>query len=246
MRSRIPVAVFAAGLLLASAPLLRPAPKGGLDAARFGRLPALEGGRVKPLDSFARNSLLLIRGKQTALVDGKRMGASAWLLDAAYKPEAADTYAVFLIDDPEVLGLLGLEAGKSRTFAYWQLEPRRSEIADQARAADKVPSARRTRFQTSVLALDRRLVLYERIKNTFMVSGQRDPAVELAVFGEVVPLALKAIHDGRSATRKERDAVKVLAELLQRYKFLANAAAFKPLPPRPRTPPRPGPPSESR
>ncbi len=228
--------VFAAGLLLAAAPIFTPAPKSEFDVAGFGRLPVLEGGRVKPLDSFARNSMLLIRGKQSALVDGKRVSATQWLLDAAYKPELADTYPVFVIDDPEVRGVLGLEQGKTRYFPYWQIEPKRAEISEQARAADAVPAPRRSRYQAAVLNFDRRLTLYERVKNTFMVSGRQDPAVELAVFSEVVPLALKAIHSGR-ATAKERAAIKVLAELLQRYRFLANASVFKPLPPQAGEPP---------
>jgi ABC-type transport system involved in cytochrome c biogenesis permease subunit len=63
-----------------------------------------------------------------------------------------------------------------------------------------------------------------------MVSGEQDPVVELAVFTEVVPLALRAIHSAR-ATERDRRAVKVLAELLTRYRFVSEAAAFKPLPP---------------
>ncbi len=237
MKAKACSAVFAAGLLLAAVPMLAPAPKTEFDAAGFGRLPVLEGGRVKALDSIARNSLLLIRGKQSAIVDGKRMSATQWLLDAAYKPELADTYPVFFIDDPEVRGLLGLEQGKTRYFPYWQIEPKRAEVSEQASAADSVPSARRSRFQAAVLNFDRRLTLYERIKNTFMVSGRQDPAVELAVFSEVVPLALKAIHSGKATTKKERAAIKVLSELLQRYRFLANAAVFKPLPPQAGEPP---------
>ncbi|MBI3288604.1 MAG: cytochrome c biogenesis protein CcsA [Elusimicrobia bacterium] len=222
---------YAAGLLLASVPLFSPAPRSAFDLKGFAELPVLEGGRVKPLDSLARNSLLLIRGKQSALVDGKRLGAARWLLDAAYKPGLCDTYPVFVVDDPEVLGLLGLERGKSRYFAYWQLEPRRGEIRAQAAAAEKVEAARRTRFQAAVINCDRRLALYERLKNTFMVSGESDPAIELAVFTEVVPLAMRAIHSAKSS-EKDRRALKVLAELLQRYRFLAASAAFKPLPPR--------------
>ena len=98
MNERLAIrAVFAAGLLLGAAPVFAPAPKTEFDVAGFARLPVLEGGRVKPLDSFARNALLLIRGKSSALVDGKRVGATQWLLDAAYKPALADTYPIFVI-----------------------------------------------------------------------------------------------------------------------------------------------------
>jgi ABC-type transport system involved in cytochrome c biogenesis permease subunit len=224
-------ATFAAALFCAAWPLLRPAPKSDLPLAEFSRLPLLEGGRVKPLDSFARNSLLLIRGTQTLTVDGKTMSATEWLLDVLFRPEAADTRKVFVIDDPDVLGLLGLQQDRERRFAYWQIEPTRDEIGAQASRAEKLEAGRRTRFQSAVIALARRLDLYEQIKNTIMISGSGDPAQELAVFYEVLPGALRAVHGLKTASSRDKMAMKTLAELLERYRFLARAAAFRPLPP---------------
>lgn len=227
---RLQTAAFAAALLLAAWPALKPAPKSDFDLGAFSRLPVLEGGRVKPVDSFARSALLLIRGKQSVPVDGKAVPATRWLLDAAFKPEVADTYPAFVVDDPEVLGLLGLAQGKSRYFAYWQIEPKRDEIQNQAAAADQLASGRRSRFQTAVLNLNNRLTLYERIKNTFMVSGQGDPAMELAAFSALLPDALKAFHSSKPSAKDVR-AMKALSDMLRRYNFLAQAAAFKALPP---------------
>jgi ABC-type transport system involved in cytochrome c biogenesis permease subunit len=232
MKRSIYWAAFAAALLCAAWPLLAPAPKSDLPLVEFSRLPALEGGRVKPLDSFARNALLLIRGTQTLPVDGKTMSATEWLLDAMFRPEAADTRKVFVIDDPDVLGLLGLQQDRERRFAYWQIEPKREEVGTQAQRAEKLEAGRRSRFQTNVIALSRRLDLYEQIKNTIMISGSDDPTQELAVFSEVLPAALRAVHGAKTASAHDRAAMKALAELLERYRFLAGAAAFRPLAPR--------------
>jgi ABC-type transport system involved in cytochrome c biogenesis permease subunit len=222
---------FAAALLTAAWPLLAPEPKSDMPIAQFARLPVLEGGRVKPVDSFARNSLLVIRGTQSLPVDGKTMSAVEWLLDAMFRPEAADTRKIFVIDDPDVLGLLGLEQ-KERRFAYWQIEPKRDEVGTQAQRASAVEAGRRSRFQTAVVNLAHRLDLYEQIKNTIMISGSDDPTVELSVFASVIPGALRSVHEPRKATAKDKAAMKALAELLERYRFLARAAAFRPLPPR--------------
>jgi hypothetical protein len=59
---------------------------GTLPANAFGRLPVIANGRVQPLDSLARNSLLQIREKQTASTgssEGKAriLSASEWLLE---------------------------------------------------------------------------------------------------------------------------------------------------------------------
>ena len=50
--------------------------KGEFDFAKFGKIPVLVGGRVKPLDTVARNSLLISHGKQELRLEGgKRLSA---------------------------------------------------------------------------------------------------------------------------------------------------------------------------
>ena len=225
------LAALALGLLAAVSPLAKPGPRAEFPVAEFARLPVLEGGRVKPVDSFARSSLLLIHGRQTLLVDGRPLSATEWLLDAAWRPETADTYKSFVIDEPDLLGLLGIERGKTRRFAYWQVETKRAELREQAARAEKIESARRSRFQSAVIALDRHLEHYERVKNTFMVSGTQDPVAELALFSSAVPRALKAVHGMGKASSEDKRALKVLSGLLERAQFIAGAAAFKPLAP---------------
>src|SRR5512133_510614 len=81
----------------------------GFDMDGFGRLPVLEGGRVKPLDSVARNALLVIRSQQSFRFQGRTLSADEWLLDLLFRPQVADTQPVFVINDPDVLGLIGLK-----------------------------------------------------------------------------------------------------------------------------------------
>ncbi len=223
-------AVFACALGLAAWPAVAPAPKSDFDLEAFGRLPALEGGRVKPIDTFARSTLLVVRSKQTVRVDGRALSATRWLLDAAFKPETADTYPSFVVDDPEVLGLLGLAQGKGRYFAYWQLEPRREEINRQAQSAASVPSGARSRFQTAVLALETRMSLYERVKNTYMPSGRGDPSAELASFQALMRAAIEALRSGK-AGKNAGEMMAALDSRMRGYQFLAEAAAFKSVPP---------------
>ncbi|MDP3542669.1 MAG: cytochrome c biogenesis protein CcsA [Elusimicrobiota bacterium] len=228
---RLQTAVFAGALALAAWPALKPEPKTDFNLAAFARVPVLEGGRVKPLDSFARNTMLAMRSKQSVPVDGKALPPARWLLDAAFKPELADTYAAFVVDDPEVLGLVRLDQGKTRYFAYWQLEPSRDEIQKQAALADEIAAPQRTRFQSAVLSLHGRLAMYERLKNTFMISGSGDPVLELAAFSSLLPSALKAFHS-KKQTAADLRAMKALSDMLQRYNFIAQTAAFKAIPPK--------------
>ena len=222
---------FAAALLAAAWPLLAPEPKSAFPLSEFGRLPVLEGGRVKPLDSFARNALLLLRGTQTLQAGGKTQSAVEWLADSLFRPETADAREVFVIDDPDVLGLLGLQQDRARRFSYAQIEGKREEVNAQAQRAEAVESSRRSRFQSAIVALAHRVTLYEQIKNTIMIAGSDDPVLELEAFETVLPRAIPAFHNRAHASARDLAAMKELAELLERYRFLAGAAAFRPLAP---------------
>jgi hypothetical protein len=71
----------------ARAPKVKP---GELDLYRFGQLPVAHLGRVKPLDTLARNTVRAIsgNGRETVKIDGgKRIPAIQWLLESP--PEAS-------------------------------------------------------------------------------------------------------------------------------------------------------------
>jgi ABC-type transport system involved in cytochrome c biogenesis permease subunit len=65
-----PWAIFGLFLLLVAMGLRPPQAKGEYDTVAFGKLPVLLGGRIKPMDSVARNSLLQIAGQQSIPLDG--------------------------------------------------------------------------------------------------------------------------------------------------------------------------------
>ena len=64
MKRFFPVLVLLFAFVWVMASWRSPAPaRDGFDFATLGKTPVMVGGRVKPLDSVARNSLLLIHGK---------------------------------------------------------------------------------------------------------------------------------------------------------------------------------------
>jgi hypothetical protein len=129
----------------------------GFDVDSFGHIPVLEGGRVKPLDSVARNALLVLCSKQTLRFRGQSIAAEEWLLDLMFRPQVADTQPVFAIDDPEVLGLLGLQQTSDRYLAFSTIAPYRLEIEKQARNAGAMDAHQRTRFHNAVINLYQRI-----------------------------------------------------------------------------------------
>ena len=136
----LPVLAFALAVCLVLLGALPPGLVRGFDVDGFGHLPVLEGGRVKPLDSVARNALLVLRSRQTLRFQDRTIAAGEWLMDVMFRPQVADTQPVFAIDDPEVIGLVGLHQTSDRYFNFAALAPYVQEIERQARAAGAVDS----------------------------------------------------------------------------------------------------------
>jgi len=97
-----------------------------------GKLPVHYLGRVKPLDTLARNSLLAISNRQTYRdADGKERPAMVWLLDlmtcivrgGESTPKLSAKERQFRIDDPETRRLLELEDRPDSMYAYEEFQP---------------------------------------------------------------------------------------------------------------------------
>jgi ABC-type transport system involved in cytochrome c biogenesis permease subunit len=203
----------------------------------FGDFPVLNGGRVKPLDTFARNSLLVLSGKQNVRFNDRSVVATGWLMDMVFRPSTADAYPVFEIDDPDVLGLIGIQQSAKRRYTFLDLQPHLNEIQTQADRVDKVRPELRSRYQSAVLRLWEKIFLYWRIQNTFQwadadaaLPGVKTQTQEIAAY----ELALA----DRAVPRKSKgapDLDKVIAAFHDRYHTLAERAEFMPLPLLPET-----------
>ncbi|HET7752752.1 MAG TPA: cytochrome c biogenesis protein CcsA [Anaeromyxobacteraceae bacterium] len=174
---------LAAGVLALVGAAVAAMPHGavrGFDVNGFARVPVLEGGRVKPIDSVARNSLLMIRSQQSFRHDGRTIGPDEWLLDVMFRPAVADTQPAFVINDPEVLSLIGQQQTSNRYFSFADLAPGIAEIQRQALAAQRIDAKQRTRFQSAVVNLFERVYLYYRLKNTMQLEGTPGLGAEVA------------------------------------------------------------------
>ncbi|HEY6106605.1 MAG TPA: cytochrome c biogenesis protein CcsA, partial [Anaeromyxobacteraceae bacterium] len=171
------------GLAAAAAPLLPRGTVRGFDVDGCGHLPVLEGGRVKPLDSVARNTLLMIRGQQSLPHERRTVGAGEWLLEVLFRPQVADRQNVFRIDDPDVLGMMGMQQTSFRYFSFEHLAPHLDEIQRQASAAHAVDAKLRTRFQAAVVNLFDRVYLYHRLRNTVQLAGTAGLVAEIPARG---------------------------------------------------------------
>jgi ABC-type transport system involved in cytochrome c biogenesis permease subunit len=129
---------------------------------RFSKIPVLAGGRVKPLDSVARTALLSIHGKQNLSISGESWSPIRWLLELLAHPEKADAQKIFLIQNPEVLGILR-KTTEEKYFSFSEISPFLDTITAQADSV--LAGESQSPFQKSILNLRDRLTLYQGLKN---------------------------------------------------------------------------------
>jgi ABC-type transport system involved in cytochrome c biogenesis permease subunit len=197
----------------------------------FGDFPVLNGGRVKPLDSLARSSLLIMSGKQTARLNSRTFSATAWLMEMLFHPTAADAIPVIEIDDPDVLGVFGIQQSAQRRYSFIDLQPHLAELENQASRAEAVRPEQRSRYQTALLRLWGKVILYWRLQNSLQLAGPDAtlPGVKNQM-QEVAAYEL-ALSDRDAPTAKGAPAIeKVLSAFHERYHTLAERAEFLALP----------------
>src|SRR6266516_6505895 len=199
--------------------------KDDFDLTTFGKIPVLVGGRVKPLDTVARNSLLIIHGKQELrLESGRRLGAMQWLTDVLFNAPVADQYPVFVVQNADVLGLFGWEQTDRKYFSFAEFAPFLKQIDEQGAQSDKLEAVQRSAYQSAILNLRNGLALYQRLKNSIQAEGAQNFTGELEGFETSIPGAAKAARERESGENFDKAKLDDVAELIQRYEKLSEMA----------------------
>jgi ABC-type transport system involved in cytochrome c biogenesis permease subunit len=141
--------------------IMTPPPEvGGMDLQAFGKFPVEDRGRVKPLDTVARTSLLMISNRETFMDEtGKEkteQPAMKWLLDVMtggdFSEQApAYEHKVFRIENIQVLDLLGLpHRPGSWRYSLAEIAPKFEALHREAERVQKIDDKKRDLFDTKV------------------------------------------------------------------------------------------------
>ncbi|HYZ73798.1 MAG TPA: cytochrome c biogenesis protein CcsA [Chthoniobacterales bacterium] len=207
----------------AVAKMLPPKPTPGLDTDNFARLPVLVGGRVMPMDTLARISLLALNhfgSYRTS--DGKMRQPTEWLLDVLMMPERADSEKVFYISNPEVLDLVGFSDRKETLYSYNDLKGSLTKIDEQSALAAQVPSQTRNPFQREIVKLRDGLLIYLRLKSSIQVEGSSDFAKEVNTFASFIGPGLQSVRARAEGKPFDQNAFQGLIQFTQRYQSVAQ------------------------
>jgi len=140
----------------------------------FRTLPIQDGGRIKPLDTYASFLLLQLNGKRTfsqELADGVelKLDPMEWFLDVLFYPQVAKDYRHFVVDNADVVTSLGAERHDSQRdrFSYNELLPARQKLFERAQEAFQIDEADRSSAQSMLLALEIAVQQFEAVSSYF-------------------------------------------------------------------------------
>ena len=120
-------------------------------------LPVQDGGRIKPLRTYAAFTLLRFNGKSSCTTpDGGKLAALPWLLDVLLRPELAAGYAVFKVDDIRAVEAIGLKFDakqKRDRYSFNELRPGIARLFELARDYGRKEEKDRTLVEQQVYSL---------------------------------------------------------------------------------------------
>ena len=189
------------------------------DLEAFAELPVQVGGRIKPLDSVARNTLLILSARQKVVTDeGVTLSPIEWFLDLTMRPERADTYPVFKIEFPDDLGLVGLAEQGQRYYSFNELLPFSEELSRLHGEINPAPELR-SPYEKQIADINNGLIRYHRVMHSLHPIGEAERLDRLV---DEYQSYLATIQVGMVELRKQQAGEEFDAALLKRFITFAD------------------------
>ena len=136
-------------------------------------LPVQNGGRIKPLSTFAGFTMLGLHGARSMKIEGDggkeiKIKPTAWLMDSLFRPQLAIKLPTFRIDNSAVLEAIGVKPrGKRDRYSYSDMEPGREKLVELAQSYEAIEKDKRDPVQTQTIDLAYNLRNYESLLGYF-------------------------------------------------------------------------------
>jgi cytochrome c-type biogenesis protein CcsB len=136
----------------------------GLDYKQFGLLAIQDGGRRKPLDTFAKETLIRITGRSTYTDKaGRKWTPNDFVLSALLETHDWKNEPMVLVSIGQLIEHLGLDRTQRRfTFAQLTALPELNRLANEAHALRKAEKPL-DRSQQEVMSVTERLALFAHV-----------------------------------------------------------------------------------
>ena len=209
----------------------------------FGKLPVVFNGRLKPVDSLARNSLLEINERQTLDTEPwkdwnqKIISANEWLANVMMNPTIADNWPVFRVDNPDLITLLKLPEHNSaqqqdgKHYSWNQIAPSFDLINKENERIQKIESTERNAYEHAVSKVFERLRLYQQLKNTFQPQDAPDWRQELADYEDLIPAGITAVFAQQAGQKYDLNVFNAFAGDIELFHDMSQLDAPLVVPP---------------
>ncbi|MDP4643946.1 MAG: cytochrome c biogenesis protein CcsA [Opitutales bacterium] len=189
------------------------------DIDSFSELPVQVGGRIKPIDSVARNTLLILSARQKVVTpEGEKLSPIEWFMDLTMRPEVADTYRVFKIEFPDDLGLAGLAEQGQRYYSFNDLLPHFEELRRLHGEINPEPK-KRSPYEQQIADLNDGLMLYHRVMHSLHPVGD---AARLDSLVDEYQTYTSLIGPGLAELRKQQAGEDYDAKILNAFIFFGD------------------------
>lgn len=204
-------------------------------------LPVLDGGRVKPLSTYAGFDMLTLHGARSMKIVGKdgkkiKLKPTEWMMDTLFRPELAVELPTFRIDNSKVLEAIGVkEKGRRDRYSYSELEGHRDQLIELAKSYEPIEKAKRDPVQSQTIDLAYSIRNYESLlgyfgfaRNGIILRGSgKDGAADQRSDLSAVMSSAPVLRDEIAKAQKEgRQIDGRLQDLLQQVLDAANSSKF--------------------
>lgn len=136
-------------------------------------LPVQDGGRIKPLSTYAGFTMLSLHGARSMKIkDDKgsthKLKPLPWLLDTLLRPGLAIHQPTFRVDNSAAIEAIGLTArGKRDRYSYADLQPAREKLGQLFQSYSRMEPKERDPVQNQIVTLGANMQTYESLLGYF-------------------------------------------------------------------------------
>ncbi len=130
-------------------------------------IPIQNGGRIKPLSTYAGFTMLGLHGARSMKISGNdgrtvKIKPTEWLMDTLFRPQLAAKQPTFRVDNSSILEAIGVKTrGKRDRYSYADIEPARDKLNKLAATYKAIEKDKRDPAQQQTIALAANLSEYE-------------------------------------------------------------------------------------
>jgi ABC-type transport system involved in cytochrome c biogenesis permease subunit len=234
------VLTFVAVVLFVVSFLCRMWPERETDIAysKFGRLPVVFNGRLKPMDSLARNSLLQINEMQTLDLEPwepmwqnhKTIPAIQWLANVMMNPQVADNWPVFRVDNSDLIAFLKLPDRnvdphidrEHPSYSWNQIAVSLDAFDKEDERVEQIAPAVRDAYQRDVIKVHERMELYAQLANTVQPHDSQNWKQEMADYEALLAPGVAAVRAQQAGKKYDQETFNAFLAELQRFDYMSR------------------------